>query len=181
MKLNILDLELNQPSQKIIEIGAVALDVKSGEILDEFHRFVNPEEPLDSYIKSLTGITQAQVDAGMGIKLALEQLGCWFYSKTVGAWGDDAFIVNQQARDLELMDWPRGLRCYDLLPMADVLRCAIPNAGGGGLSKTLETFGIPFEGRPHRALDDAKNTAFLVNRLVSMVKKSHTAELLFAR
>ena len=48
MKLTCLDLELNQPSGKIVQIGAVIGDTQTGEIVDRIRIYVNPANQLQS-------------------------------------------------------------------------------------------------------------------------------------
>lgn len=40
-----LDLELNQPSGRVVQIGAVLGNVRTGEVLSQFALKVNPGEP----------------------------------------------------------------------------------------------------------------------------------------
>jgi inhibitor of KinA sporulation pathway (predicted exonuclease) len=48
-----------------------------------------------------------------------------------------------------------------------LLRFALPSAGRkGGLRRTIEGFGLEFEGTPHNALVDARNTLMLANRIL---------------
>ena len=59
-----LDLEttgVSPDSDEIIEVGAVKF--QGDRILDTFQTLVNPYRPLSQFIRELTGITQAQVDA----------------------------------------------------------------------------------------------------------------------
>ena len=46
---------------KIIEFGGVVLCLKTGEVLEEFDYFVDPEEPISLEINKITGITDAMV------------------------------------------------------------------------------------------------------------------------
>jgi inhibitor of KinA sporulation pathway (predicted exonuclease) len=69
-----LDLEMNQPSQKIIQIGAVAGNIFTGQILERLSVFVNPGEQVREDIVKLTGITQEMVDAGVRLEDAYSQL-----------------------------------------------------------------------------------------------------------
>ena len=59
-----LDLEMNQPSRKIISIGVVVGNIRTGNILEKLNVFVNPREKLITRIKDLTKITQEDVDSG---------------------------------------------------------------------------------------------------------------------
>ena len=54
----VFDIEttgLSPTRDKIIEIGAIKLE--QGQVIDSFHSFVDPEEPLLDFTKNLTGIT----------------------------------------------------------------------------------------------------------------------------
>lgn len=75
-----IDLEMNQPSGKIIQIGAAIGDCVSGEIFDMFSRVVNPQEALAESIVKLTGITQEQVDAAPLLPDAYDMLLAWLES-----------------------------------------------------------------------------------------------------
>ena len=57
-----MDLELNQPSNKIIQIGAVKFNILTGEVYDRLRTYVHIDEPLCTdesicHIPKLTGIT----------------------------------------------------------------------------------------------------------------------------
>lgn len=47
MILTAVDLELNQPSGKIIQIGACKGNIETGEVISSFSCFVDPQEPLE--------------------------------------------------------------------------------------------------------------------------------------
>ena len=59
-----LDLELNQPSGKIIQVG-----IAIGRADDRFENYftkkwyINPDEPIDQFIIDLTGITDSDISA----------------------------------------------------------------------------------------------------------------------
>jgi inhibitor of KinA sporulation pathway (predicted exonuclease) len=57
------------------------------------------------------------------------------------------------------------------MPMVGILACGVPsNRRGGGLRGALKAFNLEFEGTPHRALDDAHNTARVCYQMVRMVR-----------
>ena len=60
MKLTSLDLELNQPSGKIIQIGAVVGDTETGEITQRLRIYVNPGEPIAPFITELCAIANSK-------------------------------------------------------------------------------------------------------------------------
>jgi hypothetical protein len=49
-----MDLELNQPSRRIIQIGAVTGNIRTGEIVSRFDSKVSPNEELSPAIVRLT-------------------------------------------------------------------------------------------------------------------------------
>ena len=70
-----LDLEttgLVTETDEIIEVGAVKF--QGDQVLDTFQVMVNPYKTLSQFIKELTGITQAEVDAGSPFATVAPQL-----------------------------------------------------------------------------------------------------------
>ena len=60
-----LDLEttgLDPESDRIIEVGAVKF--RGREVLGTFHTLVNPQRPLPSRVRLITGIAAEELDAG---------------------------------------------------------------------------------------------------------------------
>ena len=49
MRLIVVDIECNQPSERIIQIGAVFVDLKNAKTIDSFDQYLDPEEPLDPF------------------------------------------------------------------------------------------------------------------------------------
>ncbi len=165
MNVIVVDLEMNQPSGKIIQIGAVLMNLKTGHIIDKFDCFVNPEEYLAEYIVKLTAITQKQVDNGSKIQDALGDFWNWVEkskSKNLQAWGSDVWELIQQSK-LNHIPYPSKIRTFNIKELVTVVKVALPNSAvKGGLAKSMETFGLKFEGRQHNALVDAVNTANLL-------------------
>ncbi len=58
-----LDLELNQPSRRLVQIGAVLGNVRTGEVVSQFDLKVNPREPFSLRIAELTGISPQEVES----------------------------------------------------------------------------------------------------------------------
>jgi DNA polymerase III subunit alpha, Gram-positive type len=170
MLLNVLDLEFTQPSEAIIQVGAVQMDMKTGKVRSKFNDFVNPREQLTQYIIDLTGITQEQVDAAPDIKPVLEDFWLWLGSKHVAAWGNDVQTLLTLSERIGLAV-PGHLHLYDVKAVASVLRCAFPSSRSrGGLKDTMDLFGVPFKGRQHNALDDAEATAELAYHFVKITR-----------
>lgn len=182
-----IDLEMNQPSGKIIQIGAVVGNIKTGEILDSLSVIVNPHEQLgtcndiETTITELTGITQEQVDAGVELEEAYLVLrdfhkkhGSFINPITWG--GGDAEEVRQQlesefsAEGKELPAWCFGRRWIDAKTLFVSWRFAHGQPIKSGLAKAMLKVGLRFQGRKHNALDDAKNTFIMYKRLLELFK-----------
>lgn len=168
MNIISLDLELNQLKHengvtvpKIIQIGAVIGNPANGEIVERIDIKVNPEEKLTQEIIELTGITQEQVDRGVTILEAYEQLKV-FKKKhqahrmlvTWGA-GDSDAIRRELPHGI---NWVFGFRHIDVKTLAQSYCLINSITMKGGLEPSMKKFGLTFEGRPHDGLDDAYNT-----------------------
>ncbi len=99
----VLDLEatccdqgtIKRHEMEIIEIGAVMVEAPTLRMLEEFQTFIKPvRHPiLTEFCKSLTSITQSQVDQAPGYVEAIALLQQWLsnYPNAVfGSWGDYA-------------------------------------------------------------------------------------------
>src|SRR4028118_1975109 len=83
----VLDLEatcsdretFDRREMEIIEIGAVMVEANSLALIDEFQTFVKPvrHPTLTEFCKSLTSITQAQVDQAHSYPEAIAALTGW--------------------------------------------------------------------------------------------------------
>lgn len=157
------DLELNQNPNgpKIIEIGACAGCTKTGEILDRFSVFVNPNEKLEDKIISLTSITQDDVDNGTTLVDAYNQL-INFARKNkcakipvVWGMGDGRALRSELPKDT---NWELARRELDAKAVFQAYKIANFDKYSSGLEKSMKSLGLTFQGRPHRAVDDAINT-----------------------
>ena len=115
-----LDLEMNQPSGKIIQIGAVVGDIITGDIVDRIRIYVNPNEPLLEYIVNLCGISQADVDSGDDLVSAYNKLksfhqkhDCFMNPITWGG-GDSDYLLNQLKEEDKDIKWCFGRRWIDV-------------------------------------------------------------------
>ena len=166
MKLMALDLEMNQPSGKIIQIGACVLDHRNEKIIATFNLYVNPKENLTPEIIELTGITQEKVDTeGYDIKDAYEKLK-EFHKKNKcfknpilwgsGSWSDSDCLY-KQSKSIE----PNfmGHRVIDTKTIYQSMMIRQGKTTKSGLVASMEKMGLGFDGRPHDALADAINTA----------------------
>lgn len=164
MKLTCLDLELNQPSRKICQIGAVVGDTKTGEISQRLRIYVNPGEPIAPFITELCGITQEQIDKeGASLKEAYLKLREFHlkHSEFINplTWGGgDSMELHEQLGE-DSVDWCFGRRWIDAKTLYVSHNIAKENKVlSGGLSSSMKRFNLKFNGRKHDAQDDAENT-----------------------
>lgn len=97
-----LDLEMNQSSGKIIQIGAVVGNIYTGAILEKLSVFINPGEPLNPDIIKLTGITEEQVqNEGVSLREGYNRLALMHkrhdcYCNPVTWGGGDSIELKEQ-------------------------------------------------------------------------------------
>lgn len=174
MKMIVLDLEMSQPSHKIIEIGAVLTNIKTGLIIDIYQTYVNPNEAIDPFITALTGIDDDTVELAPDLASVAPYFWNWCKSCNCGmqiaAWGTDIWELKSQANQVGVPA-PK-LRSLNLKEMSKIFRSA---KGGiklsAGLRNTLQAYDLIFEGEQHRALIDAQNTAKLLHKFYSIVNE----------
>lgn len=180
MKHIVVDLEMNNIRQKsearrictneTIEIGAVMLDDNLQEI-SSFRTYVKPEynDGIVPKISRLTGITNAMVANAPKFHEALRMFTNWCLGTgdevTIYAWSDTDF--NQIKKEIILKEYEVSEVERDLLEneWTDFQQEFDGHLGFErqvSLRMALDMAGIDFSGREHDALDDARNTAELL-------------------
>ena len=145
-----LDLEttgVSPDSDEIIEVGAVKF--QGDRILDTFQTLVNPYRPLSQFIRELTGITQAQVDAATAFSSVAPGLESFI--------GDCPIVGQNIAFDIEFLakkGLPLSNPRYDTREMASIF---LPRLREYSLASLASSLGIQHP-RPHRAVPDAEVT-----------------------
>lgn len=174
-----LDLEFAQPSNKIIQIGIVAGNPFTGEIVNTLSIIVNPEELLSNFIINLTGITQEQVNNGITIEEAYERVYSFIKNLPIArvsaiTWGGgDIQCLREQTENIAILQskpFPFGRRFTDVKTLCCTYLIANKRNPAGGLKKSMAKFGLNFEGIPHDALYDALNTFRFYVLLLSKLK-----------
>lgn len=175
MNILSIDCEYNQPSGKTIQIGAAVYNVVTGLLIEKFETFVNPGEPINPEIITLTTITDKYVENAPKIKEAFEMLELIHAKHKCFAnpivWGsgvrNDSLTIYQESG---ITDRPNfmGHRVIDAKSIFQSIQMMNNKTVRGGLEKCCNVLGIGFEGRCHTALADAMNTFrvwhFLVKR-----------------
>ncbi|CAB4068947.1 ERI2 [Lepeophtheirus salmonis] len=138
---------------EIIEFPVVLLEVSTGRILSEFRTYVCPVEhpSLSTFCTKLTGITQDVVD-NEGVPLGTALL----LFKKMDIFPPDAirYIISSSREAFSYVSHLVKLGFRSLF------------GGPEGLNGALKDVGLSFDGREHSGLDDAKNTARLVAKMV---------------
>ena len=188
-----LDLEMNQPSGNIIQVGAVTGDVITGVVLEQLRLYVQVNEPLDPEISQLTRITQAQLDEkGIPLIDAYKQVAAqhrrhntWNSPVTWG--GDDAnYLLDRVFGQLGVgltgantkerlmselgVPWVFGRRSLDIKQVYQIWGLANGHKMQGGLARCMTRLGMNFRGTKHDALDDSINTFRLTCALMGRLR-----------
>lgn len=153
--------------KEVVQIGAVRLDADSFAILDEFEVLVVPcvNPVLSPYFEKLTGITSRQlIRDGVDFSAAYAGFLAFAGEGPIAAYGRDDHVLQDNLR-LYGMTGARPLPVfYDLrgwfgalgLDPRGMLSCDIAPA-----------LGVPFQGRAHNALNDARSLATVMAVLAS--------------
>lgn len=173
-----LDLEMNQPSDQIIQIGACVGDLLTGAVVDRFESFVNPGEPILDRITTLTGISDADVAKAPSAQQAYQSLVAWLdaykekrYLSPVTWGGGDTDWLKQQAACTDDIPWVFGRRWLDVKTLFIAWRMSEGEMPRSGLGRSMLKVGLEFEGVAHHAADDAVNTFRMYMALLKKFKE----------
>eukprot|EP00045_Choanoeca_perplexa_P011299 m.119145 g.119145 ORF g.119145 m.119145 type:complete len:316 (-) comp15582_c0_seq10:302-1249(-) len=177
---------------EIIELPAVAIERSSGDVLGEFQTHVRPtlNPKLSEYCTELTGIVQADVaeaplfpDALQSLLAFVDQIKAQWLAQqkpgtpvprvhyaSDGPW-DYRDFLQFQCRISDI-DYPKEWRAW-----IDVRRLFYAHyklyfnkehrrSFSSGVACMLDGVGMKFEGREHSGIDDTRNIARLVTRLI---------------
>jgi inhibitor of KinA sporulation pathway (predicted exonuclease) len=172
-----LDLEMAQPSGKIIEVGYCVGDTHApvGEVMHKASYFVDPREPLSQEIIDLTGITDAMIAennhplwyAHEAMVTHAQGFGC---SRNLITWGsnDGDCLRTQMGNPANFWFAPI---VHDVKKVYQFVRQAKGLGTQSGLAKSMVKLGLQFKGKKHRAMDDALNTLFVAQFLTQKLKE----------
>lgn len=168
-----LDLELNQPSRRIIQVGICLGDSLQAE--EEYLMrdwLVDPGEPLDPRITELTGISEDDIRArAVPLEQVARELGECIQAHgpfvNPVTWGGGDRETLQAAFREAGIEFPfLGRREVDVKTHHSFLCFAQGKNPAGGLGKTMAKYRLRFLGEAHRAHFDALNTLRLFFRLL---------------
>jgi ATP-dependent DNA helicase DinG len=163
-----LDLELN-PSQdgttpKIIEVGVAFASPVRPEEITRYNWYLDPQEPITPFITQLTGITDEIIkEKAVSHETVAEELGAliqtWQCFPNPVVWGGgDAEELKTEFRERNIKFPFFGRRIFDVKTLCVFQQMVQGKSPGGGLRKCMNSYGLRFEGEPHRAAVDATNT-----------------------
>lgn len=172
-----LDLEMNQPSGTIIQIGAVVGNITTGEILERLSIYVHTDEILREDIVKLTKIHQEDVDNGIELIDAYRELKRMhknhhaFVNPVTWGGGDSLELLQQlQAKYPGFDGWPFGRRWIDVKTLFLGWRIANRKPLQGGLARSMAKVNVQFNGHAHDARWDAENTFHMFRKMLEIVK-----------
>lgn len=168
-----LDLELNQPSNRIIQVGiTLGSRMQSQEEWLVRQWLLDPEEPISEFITGLTGITNEDIATkAVPWEQMAHELGALIAEKqpfvnpvTWGGGDSVELLASLQARSI---DFPYfGRRWVDVKTAHTFLALTNGKKPTGGLRATMSHYKLHFIGEQHRADADAFNTLRLFFRLM---------------
>lgn len=169
-----LDLEFNQPSRKIIQVGVcLGHPLQSEEEYTVRKWYVDPGEPISAEIVALTGIDDATIQANaVPAEQIAEELGALLRTPelfvnpvTWGGGDSDALLAFFREQGVPFPHF--GRRWVDVKTIHVHLQLCEGRSATGGLRSVMGTHKLRFDGDAHRADVDAFNTLRLFFHLQS--------------
>ena len=166
----VFDLEttgLNVETEAITEIAAVV--IKSGELCERFHSYVNPKKPIPPNITELTGISDETVKDAPDISEALPKFLEFIAGRPVAAHNAkfDMGFVNHFCKKCGIEQ--QNLTVIDTLPLS---RALLPHLKKHKLNIVAEELKVgDFE--HHRADEDTDTLAKILIKLIEKLKSEH--------
>ncbi|KEG14919.1 hypothetical protein DQ04_00261180 [Trypanosoma grayi] len=161
---------------EIIEFPVVVVDVKLQRVVAEFHRFVKPkvQPQLSDFCRCLTGIRQEDIDSAAPLDDVIRQFERW-YAQTIPP-GSRIVFVTDGPNDLREFMYQhsvsrQGIRFPSMFyQWIDVKRLFAHffQCQQGKIKAMLDVLHCPFEGRLHSGIDDARNIARIVIRMLQV-------------
>lgn len=146
-------------TSEVIEVGICVLNTLTGEIERPQGIIVKPTvSTISPFCEQLTGITQEMVNNGTSFSAAMNILIDEYKTndRVVAAYGNyDRNMLKKECRRYGV-EFPIGQNYLNVRVLAALKLKAGKQLG---LDEACERFGLPFEGRLHRGVDDARMIA----------------------
>jgi len=151
---------------EIIEIGISGIDTKSGNVLESRGIIVKPEySKISEFCTELTTLTQEDVDSGISFKDACSTLVNKYNSKKYvwSSYGNyDKKQFGAQCKK-ENVVYPFS-NTHINVKLLFALRYSLKREVG--MTGALELLGMPLVGTHHRGIDDARNIANILSKIL---------------
>lgn len=186
MKFISIDIENNQPSGEIIQIGAIEYDTNNVSHTNEFNVYIKWPNPINwNYelrgngtitLGELLPYGQETIDAyGKDPRIAFTEF--WQWVETVGSgrkfvqWGKyDMAEIMKQTKEL-IVEHPR-VKTFNLKTAYQFLYQPSHRLSAKyGLEQAVTNSQLTFKGTPHDALVDARNTGELMLKMYNAYSK----------
>jgi inhibitor of KinA sporulation pathway (predicted exonuclease) len=173
-----LDLELNQPSGKIIQVGVAIGSIKDRRAQYITKKwYISPHEPLDPFIIGLTGITESDLSKySVSHETVARELADLikehktFINPVTWGGGDSAELLAEFCKNHA--DFPHfGRSWIDVKTWYTYLMLSRNKKPSGGLSSAMGSFKLQFQGTAHQADIDAENTLAFFFKLLERQNK----------
>lgn len=167
-----IDLELNSKKDgtvpRIIQVGVSVGSPVDPENLKTYSWYLDPEEEIIPFIESFTGINNQLIrEKAVSHETVAKELGeiltenkCFVNSVVWGGGGggNDATELKDEFRERNI-DFPFfGRRVIDVKGIYVFNQIVNGKSPSGGLRKSMNSYGLTFEGTPHNAEFDSLNT-----------------------
>lgn len=155
--------------QEIIEIGVVEMDLQALEITRERSHFVRPRRwEISERCTELTGITKENIQGARSFPEVLQSLTEEFTpgKALCGAWGNDASLIKSTCH---MHGFKTPLRYR--LDLSQLFQWLLLLKQTPSLRDAVEMLGLDFDGVPHGALVDARNTARVHAALIRRMRR----------
>lgn len=164
--------------QEIIEIGVVEMDLSTLKITREAAYFVRPRRwEVSDKCSKLTGITNEDIRTARPFTEIIAAFAEEFRpgKKLCGTWGEDAALIAQACH-------LRGLKTplRNLLDVGHLFRWAFLLKQQVSLSGAIRMLDLQFDGVPHTALADARNTAHVHAAIIRRMRREPDPPPFFA-
>lgn len=151
---------------EIIEIGICPIETKSGDLLESRGIIVNPKNSkVSEFCTKLTTLTQEDVDSGISFKDACNILVDEYHSKkyvwaSYGSYDKNQFETQCKR---ENVGYPFA-KAHINIKILFALRYSLKR--DVGMVKALKLLDMPLVGTHHRGIDDARNIANILSKIL---------------
>lgn len=171
-----LDLEMNQPTKTIIQVGLAVGNTVTGQLIMQEAIDIHTHEILNPDIIELTGISQEQVNGGVALTAAYDRMVALanLYDVFINplTWGGGDSETLRQQLNMSNQNWRFGRRWIDAKTLFIAWRMSQQKEVQGGLARAMTKLGLAFKGRKHNAGDDAANTFRIYHKLLQEFSKN---------